>query len=106
MNMMKQHLIGFALTLALTSAAIAGGGKALSSPRGKADRTKVVAGETTETMDRSFAYGSPRAMAEDASRKAKAGTTKDTLQRSSVGITAKVRSQRNTKAGETQVAPK
>lgn len=107
---MKTNRMAFALALALTlpftaCSTTSGGGKPLSSPHGKAHQTKVTAGETTETMDRSFTYGSPRALAEEASLKSKAGTSKDALQRSDVGITAKIKSQRNTKAGDTQLAP-
>ena len=108
--LMKTNRIGLALALALTlnfaaCTTTGGGGRPLSSPHGKASQTRIIAGETTETMDRSFTYGSPRALSKEDSLKAKAGTTRDALKRSDVGITAKVKSQRNTKASDTQLAP-
>lgn len=98
---MKHRLLAvLILSLLVSVAALAGGGEKLSSPRAKANRIKVETGEQFETMDRSFQYGSPRAIAREASVKTTKTTTKDTLNRSNVGITAKIKSQRVSKMSD------
>jgi hypothetical protein len=101
---MKNRFIALLIisSVALGTSLLAGGGERLSSPRAKANRQKVKAGESYETMDRSFPYGSPCAVAQDASLRKSTGSTKEALNRSNMGLNATIKNQRISKAGEKQ----
>ena len=94
--------------LALSSLALQAADRTpLVSPRAKSNASRVMAGESKETLDRSFPYAAPRAAQAEASRKSIKGTNSESLNRKNIGIAAKVKDQKvpRSATSEFQVAP-
>jgi hypothetical protein len=98
-------LIAAVTSLTAFSALEAADRKAPPSPRAKANAPRAIAGETTETLDRSFRYTPPRATQEEASRKAIKANTPNALNRTLTGIAAKNKNNQAAKTGDLQIAP-
>jgi hypothetical protein len=104
MKTTNRYLLAAVAAITLASISTAFAGNPLTSPRAKSNEIKVIAGTTSDLVDRSVQVTSPKGREQQASRVTISGTTVDNLDRSVAVLPPKLREQRGT-AQTFHVAP-